>query len=90
MGFSEPCRSNTSLAVALFSVGNRGTKRMFLRRENTNLRIVSTFCNIEQQAAREETEALRAAIASKELEKAALLQRAEADRQNQQNGEEYQ
>ena len=63
---------------------------MLLRRENTNLRIVNTLCNLEQQAVREETEALRAALAAKELEKAALLQYAEADRQNQQNGEDYQ
>jgi hypothetical protein len=35
------------------------------------------------------TESLKAAIAAKELEKAALLQRVEARRQNQHDGEDH-
>ena len=42
---------------------------MLLRRENTNLQIVNAFCNIEQQAVREETEALRAAMPQKSWKK---------------------
>ena len=81
---------NILFSPVLYTLYIWSTRRMLLRRENTNLRIVNTLCNLEQQAVREETEALRAALAAKELEKAALLQYAEADRQNQQNGEDYQ
>ena len=81
---------NILFSPVLYTLYIWSTRRMLLRRENTNLRIVNTLCNLEQQAVREETEALRAALAAKELEKAALLQYAEADHQNQQNGEDYQ
>ena len=58
-------------------------KRLLLRRENRNLRMVNTLHTSEHQAVISKTEAWHAAMAAKMSERDLLLVRQQSDEQHQ-------
>ena len=58
-------------------------RRILLRRENHNLRMVHTFITLEQQAVASATQARHAAITAKEAERDALLERRRRNEERQ-------
>ena len=66
------CRQET------ISVGeDRDASRLLLQRENNNLKIVRAFCDLKQQAIKEEMDTLKMTIATKEREQDQLGQERE-------------
>ena len=79
----RPCRQESRLAEAMFRNETARARRLLLRRENRNLRMVNTLQTSEHQAVMSETEAWRAAVAAKMSERNLLLAQQRLDEQHQ-------
>ena len=71
------------MAEAIFESETPWTRRLLLRREHQNLRMVHTFTTLEQQAAASETEARCEAVAAKTSKRDLLLERRCLDEERQ-------
>ena len=78
-----PCRQESRLAEAMFRNETARAKRLLLRRENRNLRMVNTLHTSEHRAVISETGAWRAAVAAKMSERDLLLAQRQLDEQHQ-------
>ena len=63
------------MAQALLGSESPQTRRMLLRRENRNLRMVRRFTDMEHRLVTNETAAWREAVAAKEAEVAMMRER---------------
>ena len=79
----RPCRREGRLAEAIFRSETPRARRLLLRREQQNLRMVHTLTTLEQQAVMSKTEAWRAAVAAKTSESDLLLERWHWDLEHQ-------
>ena len=79
----RPCRQESRLAEAMSHDETPRARRLLLRRENRNLRMVNTLHTSEHQAVISETEAWRAAVAAKMSERNLLLAQQQLDEQHQ-------
>ena len=68
------CRQETDHASTIFVREDRNASRLLLQRENNNLKIVRAFCDLKQQAIKEEMDTLKMTIATKEREQDQLGQ----------------
>ena len=78
----RPCRRQDQAAQALFDNETPQARRMLLRQENQNLRMVRTLTTIEHQAEASATEAWRVEVA-KTAERDMLLGRRRSNEENQ-------
>ena len=78
-----PCGREGRVAKAIFENEMPHARRLLLRREHQNLRIVHTLTTLEQQAVASETEAWRAAVPAKTSERDLLLERRRLDEERQ-------
>jgi hypothetical protein len=71
----QPCLRQSQAAQALLGSESPRTRRMLLRRENRNLRIVRQFTDMEHRVVVSETEAWREALVAKEAELGMMRER---------------
>ena len=79
----RPCCWEGRLAKEIFRGKTPRTRRLLLRREHQNLRMVHALTTLEHRAAMSETEAWRAAMAAKTAERDHLRELRRLDEEHQ-------
>ena len=69
----QPCSRESQAAQAAFDNGTPQERRELLQKENTNLRLVNVFANVEYEAEARTTEAWRRAVTAKLAERDTLF-----------------